>query len=294
MAKAVCILVLPSRREAGWRSALAEAAASKGWRWLDVIDATEVALAEGENTLMVASVCDPSAGGAWTVLQGSVADCSAAKSGPEEVEAYWAPATRLAIASELAERGAVILDAYAEQVDIPGFGLIQFSQTAETVCPKETTSGHPLHIYQQVPPAIGAEAEWGPALYRRPIGDPAAGQPSVIDLTGRGRIIIHGPYIDLPPGAWRIEAEFLMDPEGQHTRLRFDWGVHPDFKTVSAVLTVPGRYAIELDKEWRERGPAQFRVWVDHGAFQGKLELARTRVLRIARVEPDDPTSEVG
>ena len=82
-----------------------------------------------------------------------------------------------------------------------------------------------LSLYATGMPDIGTAADWPTSLFsfdRRSEEDPAA--PAVQDLTGPPRILIHGPYIALPPGVWRARIGFAVDSVGARHRYRLEWG----------------------------------------------------------------------
>lgn len=95
----------------------------------------------------------------------------------------------------------------------------------------------------------------------------------MIDLTGRGRILVYGPYQILPAGRWCIEAEFDLDPEGGEIFLRFEWGEALDFETFRAKCCRAGRYRVTLKNTWVKAAPAELRIWVDRATLFGSMQM---------------------
>jgi len=191
---------------------------------------------------------------------------------------------RRAWAIAMLHNGAVSLDATAESVVLPGLGVV-------TPAARDTTglamqSGHPLAIYRTLPPQVGAEAVWPAERLSFPIGAEFDGGPSKIDLTGRPRIIVHGPYVELTPGIWRSELDIDIDPEGGVARLKFEWGVNLDVTGQVFEVSEPGRYRVQLDRLWEMQGPVQYRIWVSQAVFKGRVEVHSCRVTLISTDVP--------
>ncbi len=106
---------------------------------------------------------------------------------------------------------------------------------------------------------------WPPGLFLFPEGDGA------IDLTGRARIVVHGPHQPLKAGEWRIAARFSVDTEGHPIVLRFEWGGAHDVTGSTVTIATSGLYEMNLDYDWPAGGPAALRVWVAQPTFAGRL-----------------------
>jgi hypothetical protein len=114
---------------------------------------------------------------------------------------------------------------------------------------------------------------WSPSDFSYTLGlNPVGGGPQ-IDLTGRGRILVYGPFQMLPVGRWRIEVEFDLDPEGGELFLRFEWGGALEFETLRVKCSRSGRYRVVLHKTWTAEAPAELRVWVDRATLFGSLQM---------------------
>jgi len=180
-----------------------------------------------------------------------------------------------AFANYLALHGAAPVDDVSRVLDMcagatPGVGHAAESQTR-----------HALGLYATLPVAPNASAEWKPDDFHYTNGSQRFGGTPNIDLTGRGRILVHGPNIALTPGRWRLEAEFDLDSGGEIVDLRFDWGHGEDTTTEICKLTAAGRYRIELSRTWLETQTAEFRIWVQHGMLQGALRFEGANIQRL-------------
>lgn len=190
----------------------------------------------------------------------------------------------LAQAAEAVRRGACPIPSEALRLHVDGLGDVERQETTRF----DELEDRALDIYAVPPPAMGVEARWGVAHFSYPVGDGFDGGQPEMDLTGRYRILVHGPYIVLPPGCWRVEAEFEIDTEGGLNRLRFDWGVGDDLETTSIQISQPGAYTLALTRRWVDAGPAQLRIWSEQAAFQGRFSFKGCIVRPAPDPEVDD------
>lgn len=183
--------------------------------------------------------------------------------------------TSLAFANYLALHGAAPVD------DISGI-LEMYAGAAPGVGQSgDSQARHTLGLYSILPVAPNASVEWGPEDFHYTKGSQRFGGTPDIDLTGRGRILVHGPNIALTPGRWRLEAEFDFDSGGDIVELRFDWGHGEETATEICKLGATGRYRIELSRTWLQNETAEFRIWVQHGMLHGALRFGGAKVSRL-------------
>jgi len=116
---------------------------------------------------------------------------------------------------------------------------------------------------------------WPPDLFVFPEGDGS------IDLTGRARIVVHGPYKVLKPGRWRIRARFEVGIEGFPVPVRLEWGGAHDVAGETVHLDAPGLYEMSLDYAWPQGGLAALRLWVAQPIFAGRLTFLGAEVERL-------------
>lgn len=122
---------------------------------------------------------------------------------------------------------------------------------------------------------------WPADTFRYTLGqEPTGGRPD-IDLVGRGRIVVHGPYARLSPGAWRITFRFEIDTEGDPIHLRFDWGVGSDTASLSQEFSDSGLYELEMEHAWKAVGPVELRVWLNRSSLHGRMRMLEALVERL-------------
>lgn len=276
----------PSPFEKVWREALIQTATTAGWQitegpstakpvpesdcgilWLATSE-TDIAAAPAVDWLVIAD--DPSC-----ALATVVAATGTATVAPIAASAIWHTARRFATASSLALDGAAVLEAPAEALDLPHLGLVRRSHVA-AVPPITATA---LNVYQTVPPASGATAVWTRDLFTFS-GDCPTGELLPVDLTGRPRVLVYGPHVDLPAGNWRATVRIGVDPEGRRVRLRLEWGPTANMKAASITIRESGHYAIALEQDWPGQAAAEVRIWLEEASFGGRLDLLDVRVER--------------
>lgn len=258
------VLLPPTAAGAAWKRALISAAESKGVR---------LAFAPARKPLPT--------GGDWLVLSEPAATlwagvASAAKT-PNRHAGLATASGYLAQVCVAASRGAPVQSALATRLDTPRLGSVERSPTAAPA----PTDDPALDIYRETPPAPDAEARWAPHHFHYPAGREVTGGTPAIDITGRVRIMVYGPYAVLPPGRWEIEALFEIDPEGAPSHLRFEWGSGHDLTVADVSIDKPGAYAMKLSHVWSEGGPAELRLWSVQAAFQGRMEFKGAIVRRL-------------
>lgn len=286
------ILLPPSARAARWRSALSNTAHALGWTVLEEVGADiDVRIADlGSEPLLVLSSAPP----AWT-SGGEGFVCLVITDEPDAVVAALAEdqsrrgladatmhaSIHMAAASDLAVAGATVASASALVLDIPLLGEVSLERDDQIVA---ASTWRNLDIYRSLPPQAGAAAEWRLEAFNYPVKQGSevfeSGDPC-IDLTGRVRTLVYGPYTYLTAGRWRVRVEVIVNPEGGLAHLWFEWGSGVDVCVVHSTVDTPGVYAIDLDHDWPQSGPAELRINTLQPHFRGSLELCSVVVERL-------------
>lgn len=281
----VGVYQVPSRNELGWRHDLYRHAAASGWMNY------EGALPEGcdseLNHLLVTSdpaqILSPvvdfwvvlgrpaseSAGWMQGVLSFSVGECISLTS------------SVMAAADFLVHRGAEFSDADGEEIRIPLLGVVKRTEVASNYSPNEDTvkrAEKTLAHFEILPTQPNVWSEWDGSLLRVP-GAEIFGL-GAIDLTGRARGLIEGPFLTLSPGCWRIDSEWDIADLTSEVALQFSWGPYGDVVTCHETARHQGRYRVLMDAHWSGLAPAMLSVSLTNPCFHGSLSLARLRLTR--------------
>ncbi|MGO4682104.1 hypothetical protein [Hyphomicrobium sp. 2TAF46] len=105
--------------------------------------------------------------------------------------------------------------------------------------------------------------------------------PSSIDLMGPARMLVHGPYLHLPPGQYR--AEILVDLFETERDSSFRLELHAGevcLKRVRFASPAAGRFAAAFEFLHPHAGPElQAQIITERGALDGKLSLLQISFL---------------
>jgi len=280
LAYRVGIIQMPSESEASWRRTLTQAAGQGGWKTFGSDDPALSGLTESESALIFIKSSAPLACGELSdcivfdfPMAESVAVANARR--PDlPFHGVQIVSARL-LASTVLGKAATHVEAAGTRVEIPGLGTVERRGSYESL--KAAPQVPALAIYDNGPPRIGASAVWTPEVMSLA---PHAVLPdgSVrFDLTGKTRALVHGPYIELPSGRWRITVRFEAQPD-DICFLLFDWGVGEDVVRCSTTIARQGRYEIALENERAVPGPWEIRIWAERGHFSGAINFIESKV----------------
>ncbi len=137
----------------------------------------------------------------------------------------------------------------------------------------EGAAAEVMSLYRQGRPPVGARVRIAPKLFLYDTRNPVVGPRFEVDLTGRPRIVVYGPYVTLPPGRWRAEAKVWIDDDAANVILGFHWGRHQQFDQHIEKPGKPGLHAVAIVNDWDVAASAEFRLVLMQGAIAGKARL---------------------
>ncbi len=286
----VCLLTTPSPLEVAWRLSAVRAANLAGWAIVDPVDDPTARPPDDRPTLILsfnlpgAAALNPTD---WVILtdtpwRASLALAPTVNDTPDGKLTLLHLSIRYADAASLAAQGVPVIDARAPALTLPGLGEISPAIDVPPSVPDAPVRPTPLDMYRRLPPIPGDEVEWKPSIFSYCLRDKDYGGSPRIDLTGRGRLLMHGPALHLSPGHWSAELKLSVEREDSSPVLRFEWGHDPEFAVVEAVVTADGFYSVQLDRLWTAAGPAHFRLWIVNSVFEGRLDVLGCSVRRLA------------
>ncbi len=97
--------------------------------------------------------------------------------------------------------------------------------------------------------------------------------PAAIDITGRARYLVYGPYLALAPGRWRATIFLHLCPDAARRPFGVQFGAEPDYTTLDLPFGVPGNHRVDIEHTLREGDAAQIRLWLKKAAFHGHARL---------------------
>lgn len=125
------------------------------------------------------------------------------------------------------------------------------------------------------------QATWAPPLFNYDSRLVPGGGPGQLDLTGRPRFMITGPYIVMPAGRWRAAYQLTFDEKGSRPRFRTDWGGAEDYVSEEFSPGRPGVFEIVQEYNWIEPGPCELRIIVLEGVFDGQMTFSGAEITRV-------------
>jgi hypothetical protein len=141
-----------------------------------------------------------------------------------------------------------------------------------------------LEAFSGGAPAPGDSIIWSERIFRYDQrASRTAQQLGELDITGRPRILVYGPYMGMPQGRWRARVKFLVDAPAAAKELRIDWGSPHDFTSLQISTPHAGVYEAELEHDWPAVDLAEIRLWLMEGAFDGVLHFLGATITNAGR-----------
>jgi len=158
----------------------------------------------------------------------------------------------------------------AQRIDVLSFLSVDLNQRTppgDNVQPDQA-----LSIYREGPPRPGVNYLWQPGNFVIDLKHRISSSgDAYIDLTGRARCIVHGPYVALPAGRWRAVVRFAVDEAASRHRLRFEWGGQDHFTSFEAVAGRPGHFQAELSHTIAQSSLSELRLILPESSLAGTL-----------------------
>ncbi len=297
----LCVLQFPSPTETAWTTAIKARADELGWGVHDLAVENEWPRARERNSAVYfttgihgAEALDPTH---WIVLTENATTSAEVVSGALGVSPFAHASLvhtsiRLALSAKFAdeETAVHVMDARALRLEMPSLGHVE--RAPIDGLDKDVPDQGPLDIFDRLPIPVGASAEWAPEIFNYPKGQAMQGGSPDVDLTGRARVLLFGPFVYLPAGTWTVNIDLAIDPMGGKVPLRFEWGNETEFVSHAASVTTAGHYTITLVRDWEGVAPAQVRLWLTQPLFQGRLVFHGCRITRASDDMPETTSTE--
>ncbi len=139
-----------------------------------------------------------------------------------------------------------------------------------------------FNIYRNARSDDGLPVPWSERLF---VYDDKAARNwidwGVLDVTGRPRMLVWGPYVALPPGLWRAVIRFGVDALAAGHQYRIDWGTRSACVSEYVTPGRPGMYEIQLEWLFEEAEAAEIRLILTEGSFMGTVMFQGMTVQRV-------------
>lgn len=108
-----------------------------------------------------------------------------------------------------------------------------------------------------------------------------------VEITGRPRCLVHGPYITLPPGLWSATVALGFSPEA--AELTYTVDIHADALLTQARIQPDGQRFVEASLNFSIVEPDMIgiRISNERAAFDGRLALGHVVMMPHTGLRPE-------
>jgi hypothetical protein len=138
----------------------------------------------------------------------------------------------------------------------------------------------PLRVFGELPVLRGAYAWW--PLFQFLSGFKRC--PLELDIMGRPRTLIYGPYLNLPAGRWQVEVAFGLCEAAAGYDYLIEFGTNADMARVRYRPGRGGEHSVALAYDVRDYSPVEIRISLLRAAFHGQIRLVGAWIRKL-----DDP-----
>lgn len=282
------VVIPPFQHDAAWQAALATAVTEAGLQLHDFdTDSQGAPLGDPKAVILTVDACHPLAAGVPAeAVAGLLAGSGVRLEGDEAADAL---PVHIAVFTDLIGRiGLLPADRIFRAGDF-AFGPVEILSGLKlqrpTGAPVPTALSPRLRAVTEAVALLDParpQATWAPELFNYDSRIIPGGSPGQLDLTGRLRFMITGPYITLPPGRWRATYRLTFDAPGSRLRFRIDWGSQNDFISEEFSPGRAGVFEIVQEYTWAQPAPCELRIIVLEGVFDGRMTFSGAQVERIS------------
>lgn len=266
--------VLPPSHELDlWRSAMLAHAANKGVPLVEVVSGNEIVPADHialSSDLDIARMAGATDSNTLVLrLRPSIdlSDCSPADLPFRALDITRKIAAVYSFGGRSAEAG--------ESLPPPFNDLPAVATREATTSPLEQDFNEALAVLRQ------GSGSWPPTIFRYASGTGSSDQAGRVDITGRPRFLINGPYIFLTPGVWRSTVKLAFDDDAGRKRYELQWGGSDSYVAHQFSPGRSGVFEIALDQEWTIHAATEVRLVLLEGAFHGYVTLDNVTIERL-------------
>lgn len=280
------IVIPPFDHDTAWRAAAIKAIRASGRRAHDFeIAPTGVPTHDPEVVIVTADATQPIMAGAPTErIAGLITGAGVRLDLNEDPEAL--PHHIRALTAQIAQMGLLPPECLYRRADfaagaveiLPGIMLQPPAVGSELAAsPRRQALAEAVKLLDPATP----QAFWSPDIFLYDSRIAPGGRPGDLDLTGRPRHLVSGPFIALPAGRWRATYRLTFDEKGGQLPFRLHWGRFEQLETEDFVPGRRGMFEIAQEFTWAEAAPAEIRITQLEGAFDGRMTFAGIEVSRV-------------
>jgi hypothetical protein len=116
--------------------------------------------------------------------------------------------------------------------------------------------------------------------------------PAAIDLTGLNRILVYGPFLPLPAGAWRAEVRLALCEHGARRPMRLDFASGQAITAAAVTVGEAGEQRVIVTHEVIAGAPIELRLWLLRPTFHGELRFLGATLERVDSYPMNMPAND--
>lgn len=101
-----------------------------------------------------------------------------------------------------------------------------------------------------------------------------------MDIVGRARCLVWGPYQELPPGRWVATARFSMDEWACRHQFAIEFGQKSNYSRHEFRAGKPGLFEFDIEFETNETEKTELRIILNQSSLGGEFEFLGVQVAR--------------
>lgn len=103
---------------------------------------------------------------------------------------------------------------------------------------------------------------------------------SKMDIVGRARCLVWGPYEELPLGRWMATARFSMDEWASRHQFAIEFGHKTNYSRHEFRAGKPGIFEFDIEFDAKDKGNAELRLILNQSSLGGQFEFLGVKVER--------------
>lgn len=286
-----CVLIAPSLHTPAWLVALEAAAGTLGWDVVIVNLNDEIIISRPTETLAV--VFEAESTYRLAIDQFAIISTGLASSPEAAVNLFGASQARSFVnASSILALGHALPKSFTRRFSdsdlLAGTRIFEAFDGIMITVPelepvkldsaRRRLAQDVLGFLEQRPFTAGAAMEWPRELFIYHSGSDGNEAVGRIDVTGRPRRLVLGPYVWLPPGRWEAEVRFAVDKDTARHHFRVEWGDMTSYTVTPFEPQQPGRYSLSSTHQWKYPNFSELQVAISESSLGGDFFFEGVRV----------------
>lgn len=103
---------------------------------------------------------------------------------------------------------------------------------------------------------------------------------SKMDIVGRARCLVWGPYAPLSPGRWMATAKFSMDEWACRHQFAIEFGSKLNYSRHEFRAAKPGIFEFDIEFEATDNEKVELRLIVNQSSLGGEFEFLGAKIAR--------------